>query len=326
MCCAVPSCCSSSCYWACFSSLPDGEGGFRTRYPREEYWSNPFGPVWPWRRLWLDSHTERAHQSVHGRCLKFDCPSLIKPFNFCILDHFKGCCCLNPQHFFFFYSFFIEPIELLNTRPRKRRDTEDAEDDDASDTAVLPRIPNPIVCLSSGDMLLFHLAINHTGTPQMLLTFTSMDIANYLCLKKTFFYIRKTAISATSRCIRRTTCLTVTPAGTLVPSGDCRSSWSRATWTPQGIVESIRAARVDTFFYTAFNSVYCVYRNITNYECASEGFTICTHTTSLTFDLSSDQEKLPRNRRKKNTFHGEKSEEPFRRATEEDPSPGWTEQ
>lgn len=106
MCCAVPSCCSSSYYCACFSSLPDGEGGFRTRYPREEYWSNPFGPVWPWRRLWLDSHTEGAHQSVHGRCLKFDCPSLIKPFNFCILDHFKGCCCLNPQHLFFFLLFF----------------------------------------------------------------------------------------------------------------------------------------------------------------------------------------------------------------------------
>jgi len=36
--------------------------------------------------------------------------------------------------------------------------------------------------------------------------------------------------------------------------------------------------------------------------------------TSLTFDLTSHQEKLPRNR---NTF---------RRATEEDPSPGWTEE
>jgi len=48
-------------------------------------------------------------------------------------------------------------------------------------------------------------------------------------------------------------------------------------------------------------------------------FTICTHTTSLTFDLTSDQDKLPRNRRKK-------SEETFRRATEEDPSPGWTEE
>jgi len=46
--------------------------------------------------------------------------------------------------------------------------------------------------------------------------------------------------------------------------------------------------------------------------------------TSLTFDLTSDQEKLPRNRKK--TFHRAKCEETFRRATEEDPSPGWTEE
>lgn len=45
---------------------------------------------------------------------------------------------------------------------------EDAEDYDASDTAVLPRIPNPIVCLSSGDMLIFHLTINHTGTADFI--------------------------------------------------------------------------------------------------------------------------------------------------------------
>jgi len=44
-----------------------------------------------------------------------------------------------------------------------------------------------------------------------------------------------------------------------------------------------------------------------------EGFKICTHTTSPTFDLTSDQEKLPRNR--KNPFTGKKREEPFRRAT-----------
>jgi len=53
-----------------------------------------------------------------------------------------------------------------------------------------------------------------------------------------------------------------------------------------------------------------------------QGFTICPHT--LTFDLTSDQEKLPRNRKK--NFHREKKKEyTFRRATEEDPSPGWTE-
>jgi len=39
-------------------------------------------------------------------------------------------------------------------------------------------------------------------------------------------------------------------------------------------------------------SVYFIKANITNYEFASERFTICTHTTSLTFDLTSNQEKL----------------------------------
>lgn len=57
----------------------------------------------------------------------------------------------------------IEPIEFLNPRPRKRRETEE-DNDDQSDLVVLPRIPNPIACLSSGDMLIFHLTINYTGT------------------------------------------------------------------------------------------------------------------------------------------------------------------
>jgi len=43
---------------------------------------------------------------------------------------------------------------------------------------------------------------------------------------------------------------------------------------------------------------------------------------SLTFDLTSDQENLPRNRKK--NFDREKREDTFRRVTEEDPSPGWT--
>jgi len=47
--------------------------------------------------------------------------------------------------------------------------------------------------------------------------------------------------------------------------------------------------------------------NITNYEFAS-GFTICTHTTSLTFERTSNQEKLPRN--KKTLFMGEKGKKP----------------
>jgi len=44
--------------------------------------------------------------------------------------------------------------------------------------------------------------------------------------------------------------------------------------------------------------------------------------TSLTFDPTSDQEKLPRNR--KNSFTGKNREETFSRATEENPSPRWT--
>jgi len=50
---------------------------------------------------------------------------------------------------------------------------------------------------------------------------------------------------------------------------------------------------------------------------------MCPHTTSLSQDLISIRKKLPKN--KKKPFHGEKREETFRRATEEDPSPGWTE-
>ncbi|XP_040902513.1 uncharacterized protein LOC121187372 [Toxotes jaculatrix] len=59
-------------------------------------------------------------------------------------------------------QFLSEPIELLNKRPRERRDADQGGDDNAGDLAVPPRIPNPIACLSSGDMLIFHLTINHT--------------------------------------------------------------------------------------------------------------------------------------------------------------------
>jgi len=48
-----------------------------------------------------------------------------------------------------------------------------------------------------------------------------------------------------------------------------------------------------------FNSLHFIRSNITKKKCASAGFTICTHTTSLTFDLTSDQEKLPQNRENK---------------------------
>jgi len=44
--------------------------------------------------------------------------------------------------------------------------------------------------------------------------------------------------------------------------------------------------------------------------------------TSLTFDLTSDQEQLPSNR--KNPFRGKKVRT-LQERTEEDPSPGWTE-
>ncbi|XP_033971175.1 uncharacterized protein LOC117470490 [Trematomus bernacchii] len=54
-------------------------------------------------------------------------------------------------------QFLSEPIEVLSTRPRQRRETKDDYD-----AVVFPRIPNPIACLSSGDMLIFHLTINHT--------------------------------------------------------------------------------------------------------------------------------------------------------------------
>jgi len=50
-------------------------------------------------------------------------------------------------------------------------------------------------------------------------------------------------------------------------------------------------------------------------------YNLYTYFTSLTFDLTSDQEKLP-NKTEKNR---EKREEPIRRAAEEDSSPGWTE-
>jgi len=53
-----------------------------------------------------------------------------------------------------------------------------------------------------------------------------------------------------------------------------------------------------TLFDCIFNSVYFISPNITNSEFPSEGFTICTDTTSLTFDLTSDQEELPINKTK----------------------------
>nr|XP_054598666.1 uncharacterized protein si:ch211-286b4.4 [Nothobranchius furzeri] len=54
--------------------------------------------------------------------------------------------------------FLSEPIEIPTTRSRHKRE---AEGDDGARN-ILPRIPNPIACLASGDMLVFLLTINHT--------------------------------------------------------------------------------------------------------------------------------------------------------------------
>ena len=59
---------------------------------------------------------------------------------------------------------FSESREILNTGSRNKRDAKD----DGDVLTVLPRIPNPIVCLSSGDMLIFHLTINHTGNSNLV--------------------------------------------------------------------------------------------------------------------------------------------------------------
>jgi len=60
-------------------------------------------------------------------------------------------------------------------------------------------------------------------------------------------------------------------------------------------------SRTKTTAIVVFNSI----QFILYYKLASEGFTICLHTTSLTFDLTSDQKKLP-----KNPFTGEKGKKP----------------
>jgi len=44
----------------------------------------------------------------------------------------------------------------------------------------------------------------------------------------------------------------------------------------------------------ALNSIQFVESEITNSKLPSEGFTVCTHATPLTFDLTSDQETAPR--------------------------------
>ncbi|KAJ7990481.1 hypothetical protein DPEC_G00300770 [Dallia pectoralis] len=53
-----------------------------------------------------------------------------------------------------------EPITFLDREYRKRRDLESMAD--ILNSNILPRIPNPIACLSSNDMIIFQLTINFT--------------------------------------------------------------------------------------------------------------------------------------------------------------------
>jgi len=55
------------------------------------------------------------------------------------------------------------------------------------------------------------------------------------------------------------------------------------------------------YYLIQFSSFYIAQYH----KCASAGFTTCTHTTSLTFDLTSDKEQLPKKNRK-NPFSGKK--------------------
>ncbi|XP_046718698.1 zonadhesin isoform X3 [Silurus meridionalis] len=55
--------------------------------------------------------------------------------------------------------FLSEPIEIVEGKPRIRRHTHELE---LLISGPLPRIPNPIACLSPNDMLIFQITINYT--------------------------------------------------------------------------------------------------------------------------------------------------------------------
>lgn len=77
---------------------------------------------------------------------------IVEIFDFYIQYNFNGPC-------FNYYS-LLEPDYATGAHPRVRRDT--------GDHPVFPRVSNPIICLSTGDMIIFALAINHTGTTNLL--------------------------------------------------------------------------------------------------------------------------------------------------------------
>jgi len=124
----------------------------------------------------------------------------------------------------------------------------------------------------------------------------------YIHIHKQIHWVNKTR-SVLSRVIKGTTdILGFTPQKATEPQSRTRWICRRNRWSP-----TLHRAFCFSFgrhsTWSQFNSVYFIKPNITNYEFASEGFTLCTYTTSLTFDLTSDQEKRPWNRKK--TFHME---------------------
>jgi len=82
----------------------------------------------------------------------------------------------------------------------------------------------------------------------------------------------------------------------------------------QSTVYCVKKASFLRIYSIRLNSVYCLQPNITNYKC-----TICTHR----HPCPRTSHRIRKNSQK--TLQGGKGEETFRRATEEDPSPGWTE-
>ncbi|KAK3560704.1 hypothetical protein QTP86_014744, partial [Hemibagrus guttatus] len=100
--------------------------------------------------------------------------------------------------------FLSEPFEILDGHQRKRRDIHELG---LLISGPLPRIPNPIACLSPNDMLIFQLTINYT------------------C---------RTDSSAIFQSIKRTICSAVTLLGTLVRSDNWNALSNIPSLIPPG--------------------------------------------------------------------------------------------